>query len=106
MTLSLKPILYLFWSFMSLVFLSEFEKQVTTYHNAGHGGKDDKEQNILHCHFPFTTDDDESVPRREPKAPLNAFAHGLTVWQTAMNHRTRKPTATPTSHGVTVSNIF
>ena len=35
MTLSLKPILYLFWSFMSLVFLSEFEKQVTTYHNAG-----------------------------------------------------------------------
>lgn len=35
MTLSLKPILYLFWSFMSPVFLSEFEKQVTTYHNAG-----------------------------------------------------------------------
>ena len=29
------PILYLFWSFMSPVFLSEFEKQVTTYHNAG-----------------------------------------------------------------------
>ena len=24
-----------FWSFMSLAFLSEFEKQVTTYHNAG-----------------------------------------------------------------------
>ncbi|MGN0827127.1 MAG: hypothetical protein ACI4QD_04245 [Kiritimatiellia bacterium] len=24
-----------FWSFMSPVFLSEFEKQVTTYHNAG-----------------------------------------------------------------------
>lgn len=36
MTLSLKPILYLFWSFMSPAFLSEFEKQVTTYHNAEH----------------------------------------------------------------------
>lgn len=34
MTLSLKPVRYLFESFVSPVFLSEFEKQVTTCQNA------------------------------------------------------------------------
>ena len=32
---------------MSLVFLSEFEKQVTTYHNAGQFGENEKNQEII-----------------------------------------------------------